>query len=65
VVYGITYVLRTSIKSQTLVVFVAEWIEAHVELAAADLEHWSMYFDGSLMLQGVGAKVVVVSPSEN
>jgi hypothetical protein len=45
--------------------FVAEWIEAHVELAAADLEHWSMYFDGSLMLRGVGAKVVVVSPSEN
>jgi hypothetical protein len=54
-----------SIKSQTLVEFVAEWIEAHVELATTDLEHWSMCFDGSLMLQGAGAKVVVVSPSEN
>jgi hypothetical protein len=39
VAYGITYVSRTSIKSQTLVEFVAKWIEAHVESAAADLEH--------------------------
>ena len=45
--------------------FVAEWTEAHIELATADLEYWSMYFDGSLMLQGAGAGVVLVSPSRN
>jgi hypothetical protein len=36
--HGITYVPRMSIKSQTLADFVAEWTEAHVELATADLE---------------------------
>jgi ribonuclease HI len=29
------------------------------------MEYWSMYFDGSLMLQGAGAGVVLVSPSRN
>jgi hypothetical protein len=38
-VFGITYVPRTSIKSKALVDFVAKWIEAHVEPAAADLEY--------------------------
>jgi hypothetical protein len=38
-VFGITYVPRTSIKSEALVDFVAKWIEAHVEPAAADLEY--------------------------
>jgi ribonuclease HI len=54
---------RTSIKSQALADFVAEWTEAHVESVAVDLEYLGMYFNGSLMLQGVG--VVLVSPNGN
>ena len=45
--------------------FIAKWTEAHVNPAAADLEYWNMYFNGSLMLQGAGVGVVLVSPSEN
>jgi len=44
--------------------FVAEWTEAHVEPTTADLKYCSMYFE-SLMLQGVGMRVVLVSPSRN
>jgi hypothetical protein len=63
--YGITYMPRTAIKSQALVDFIAEWIEAHTNLAVVDLEYWNMYFDGSLMQQGAGLGVVLVSPSGN
>ena len=63
--YGITYVPCMSIKSQALANFIAEWTEAHVDLATADMEYWNMYFDGYLMLQGMGAGVVLVSPSGN
>ena len=37
--YGITYVPCMSIKSQALANFIAEWTEAHVDLAAVDLEY--------------------------
>jgi hypothetical protein len=36
---GITYVPCMSIKSQALADFVAEWTEAHIEPATADLEY--------------------------
>ena len=39
IAYGIMYVPRTSIKSQALANFVAEWTEAHVKLIAANLEY--------------------------
>jgi hypothetical protein len=45
--------------------FIAKWTEAHVDLAVADLEYWNMYFNGSLLLQGVGAGLVLVSPRGN
>ena len=45
--------------------FISEWTEAHVDSAAADLEYYNMYFNGCLMLQGAGARVVLVSPSGN
>ena len=61
--YGITYTPCTAIKSQALVDFITKWTEAHTEPATVDLECWNMYFDGSLMLQGVGAGVVLVSPT--
>jgi hypothetical protein len=65
--YGITYVPCTSIKSQALADFVAKWTEPHIEPATTNLEYWNMYFDDSLMLQGVGvgAGVVLVSPSRD
>jgi hypothetical protein len=40
----------------------AEWQENYVEAPANKLEHWVMYFDGSLKLGGGGTGVLFISP---
>ena len=59
--HDIRYIPRTAIKSQALVDFVAEWTE--VQLPTPDVTHkyWTMYFDGSVMAPGSGARVVLIS----
>jgi ribonuclease HI len=51
-----------AIKSQALADFIAEWIEIQQPTTDAILDHWKMYFDGSLKLGGVGAGVLFISP---
>jgi hypothetical protein len=46
---------RTAIKSQALVNFMAEWRENQLPTPTERPEHWVMYFDGSLKLEGAGA----------
>jgi ribonuclease HI len=53
---------RTAIKSQALVDFMAEWRENHIPTLVDKPEHWTMYFDGSLKLDGSGAGVLFISP---
>jgi hypothetical protein len=53
---------RTTIKSQALVDFMAEWRENQVPTPADKPEHWTMYFDGSLKLDGGSAGVLLISP---
>jgi hypothetical protein len=53
---------RTTIKSQALVDFMAEWRENQLPTPTERLEHWVMYFDGSLKLEGAGAGVLLISP---
>jgi hypothetical protein len=53
----------TAIKSQVLVDFMAEWRENQLPTLTVRLEHWVMYFDGSLNLEGVGAGVLLISPT--
>jgi hypothetical protein len=52
---------RTTIKSQALVDFMAEWWENQLLTSTERLEHWVMYFDGSLKLKGAGAGVLLIS----
>jgi hypothetical protein len=52
---------RTAIKSQALVDFMEEWWENQLPTPTERLEHWVMYFDGSLKLEGVGAGVHLIS----
>jgi hypothetical protein len=40
----------------------AEWRENQLPTPTERLEHWVMYFDGSLNLEGVGAGVLLISP---
>jgi hypothetical protein len=53
---------RTAIKSQELVEFMAEWRENQLPTPTERPEHWVMYFDGSLKLEGAGAGVLLISP---
>jgi ribonuclease HI len=53
---------QTTIKSQALVNFIAEWRENQVEAPTNQPEHWVMYFDGSLKLGGGGVGVLFTKP---
>jgi hypothetical protein len=59
---GITYAPQEAIKSEALVDFMVEWTETATPSALMEQEYWTMYFDGSLMKTGVGARLVFVLP---
>src|SRR5438876_1475021 len=54
---------RTAFKSQALVDFIAEWTEVQTPAIMEKLEYWTMYFDGSRMIEGAGAGIVLISPT--
>jgi hypothetical protein len=58
----INFKSRTTIKSQALVDFLAEWRENRILAPHNVPEHWVMYFDGSLKLDGGGMRVLFISP---
>ena len=53
---------RSTIKSQALADFVAEWTEIHDPPPDTKAEHWIMYFDGALNRDRAGARVLFISP---
>jgi ribonuclease HI len=53
---------HTVIKSQALVNFMVEWRENQIPTPVDKPEHWTMYFNGSLKLDGGGAGVLFISP---
>jgi ribonuclease HI len=59
---SINFKPRTGIKSQALVDFMAEWRENQVPTPIDKPEHWTMYFYGSLKLDGGGAGFLFISP---
>jgi hypothetical protein len=61
-VLSIDFKPRTAIKSQALVDFMAEWRENQIPTLVDKPEHWTMYFDGSLTLDGGGPGVLFISP---
>ena len=42
--------------------FVTEWTEVQLPTLDVTHEYWTMYFDGSVMAPGSGARVVLISP---
>ena len=59
---NIEFVSRKAIKSQVLADFIAECTEAQQPTWIIILDHWKMYFDGSLKLGGTGVGVLFISP---
>jgi hypothetical protein len=53
---------RITIKSQALVDFLADCRENQLPTPTERPEHWVMYFDGSIKLEGAGAGVLLISP---
>ena len=59
--HNIRYVPHTTIKSQALADFIAEWMEVQLPTPNIAHKYWTMYFDGSVMAPGSGAGVVLIS----
>jgi hypothetical protein len=63
--FSIDYVHRSSIQSQALADFIADWTPgAQEEETNKDVEAWTMFCDGSWGTFGAGAAVVLVAPSK-
>ena len=56
------YVPRTAVKSQALVDFINDWTELQAPKEKPDHTYWTIHFDGSRQLEGLGAGVVLTSP---
>ena len=51
--------------SQALVDFIAEWTDLNEPPSSNTSDHWSMFFDGSLNINGVGDGLLFVSPNKD
>ena len=60
--HGLKYMPCTTIKSQALVDFINEWTEMQAPEDKPDNTYWTIHFDGSGQLEGLGAGVVLTSP---
>jgi hypothetical protein len=60
--FDLEFCPQQAIKSQILPDFVSEWTETQQPPPAEKPEHWKMYFDGSLNLEGVGTCVLFILP---
>jgi len=61
--FDITYVPRTSIKSQALADFMADWTPLNKEEEKVVDQPWTLYTDGALGQSGAGAAAVLIVPS--
>ena len=61
--FELTYQPRMTIKSQALIDFIAEWTEVQTPAIIEKLEYGTMYFNDSLMMEGAGAGIVLISPT--
>src|SRR3954469_5813663 len=61
--FEITYKRRDAIKSQALADFVVDWMEMPDATPLLEPDYWVMHFDGSKLLNGLGAVVLLQSPT--
>ena len=58
---NIDFTPRKAIKSQALADFVAKWTEIQQPMSSTILDHWKMYFDGSLKLGRASVGILLIS----
>ena len=63
--YSIEFRSRPTIKSQALADFITEWTEIQEPIPAACPEHWVMYFDGALNINGAGAGILFITSTKD
>ena len=63
--FSLDFQSRATVKSQALVDFIAEWTDLNEPSPSDTSDHWSMFFDGSLTINGVGAGILFVSPNKD
>jgi len=63
--YSIDFRSRQTIKSHVHADFIAEWTELQEPIPTDHPEHWTMYFDGALNINGARAGVLFVTPSRD
>ena len=61
--YTIDFRPRHTMKSKALADFIVEWMDMQTPVLVDHHEHWTMYFDGSLNLDGARAGIYFISPS--
>jgi hypothetical protein len=63
--FTIDYLHRSSIQSQALADFIADWtLESQDKERTKDNEAWTMLCDGSWGTFGAGATAILISPSK-
>jgi len=63
--FSLDFQSLTTVKSQALVDFIAEWTDHNEPSVSNTPDHWSMFFDGSLNINGAGARILFVSPNKD
>jgi len=61
--FDITYVPRTSIKSQALADFMVDWTPSNKEEKKVVDQQWTLYIDGAWGQLGAGAAAVLIAPT--
>jgi hypothetical protein len=61
--FDLEFTRHDTIKSQTLVDFMVEWTDLSIPTSQGPIDYWKMYFDGSLTIDGAGAGILFISPT--
>ena len=63
--FSLDFQSRTTVKSQALADFITEWTDLNAPAAPDIPDHWLMFFDGSLNINGAGTRILFVSPNKD
>jgi ribonuclease HI len=61
--FDLEFTRRDTIKSQALADFMVEWTDLSIPTSQRPVDYWKMYFDGSLTIDGAGAGILFISPT--